>query len=75
MSEKLLRLKAKVSPAFSKAVGVNGGKAPLSPSAEGEISCALLLARADRGEKNDSFSRGKGQEPFPLFNSVCVGLF
>ena len=32
-------INVKVSPTFSKAAGVNGGSALLSPSAEGETPC------------------------------------
>ena len=42
-----------------------GGNAPLSPSAEGEIPLAFL--NGERGEKCDSISRGSGQDRFPLY--------
>jgi hypothetical protein len=42
------------------------GEQPLSPSADGEIPCAMLPARGEGGEKSDSFSRGNEQDRSPL---------
>jgi len=43
-----------------------GGNAPLSPSAEGEIP--LAVKNGERGEETDRFPRGSDQERFPLYS-------